>query len=480
MALADMIQHLGGIVTRKVDSALYAWMLAITGTLDIIASPLAPQPPTLQGGLIVDPANVTGVASATGTGTATVDGVTGRVFNSWRNLVAAWGTVAPTFNVDTSIAFASPNVATDPIYFYPVSSTGVSIVIRAPLQSAAAGVVLAGVVAKNRAAGANALLQADLGATGIVQGRLLVNTSKGNSVAHVDTNVAANVWNLTQPLGPITPGGSARPAEVDTWANGDVVNVFSYITLIATAIVPTLSAASTTGSADTLSLFRITIAGTSALSTVILGGLQVEECSSSHGFALNIAQGRTNIWNHYFLTGAGIFESPCQRVEIIGGAIAAGGSLFHNGRQMNIDGDFIARSNIGVHGGALAIGFLYIGSGAASNVFASSGRINFQTLFYGGHVIYGNAGANINLQGTSYAQMVTGTYAAGFTAPALVAPGVQLNDTSTGSSQDNGNPTTVIAGNIGTTVAALDAAQGAAGFGGVAFKLGGAAIGNRA
>jgi hypothetical protein len=143
---------------------------------------------------------------------------------------------------------------------------------------------------------------------------------------------------------------------------------------------------------------------------------------------------------------------------------------------MNIDGDFIARSTLSANSGVMTLGFVYLGSGAANNLVATAARLNFQTLFAGGHVVYGSPTSNINLHGNSYGQMVTGTYAAGWTAPELVTPGVQMNGVSTASSQNNANPTSVISGNIATTVANLDAAQGAAGFGGIAFKLGGASL----
>lgn len=448
---------------------------AVAGGSSASSSPLAPQPTGLQGlSIIVDPANATGVATATGTSTATVDGSTGRVFNSWANLVAAWGTASPMFDTTTEIVFASGNVATDPIFFYPMSTKAIAVTIRAPLQLLA-NITLAGVVAKNRTAGANSPLVADLTAVFLVNS-ILVNTTRGNSVAHLFKNTAGTTWQLSQPFTPIAMPTTTLPSEVDTWANGDSVNVFSCINLFVTAWIPQLTAASFAGTANYANFYRVRLNVPAPAGTgILLGAVNlVESISVNAILPYGPANGVTGFVNHHWEVG-GILAQSAQNCRIVGGVAGPGTAMGFMGRQHSIDGDFIAGGGLTFDGGLAVLGFVYID--VAETITGSGGsRVNFQNLFFGGHVVYGSAAANINARGFSRF-FVSGTFTASWTFPLAISTGAQINGSSTGSSQSNGTPT-VINGNIATTVANLDAAFGIAGFGGNAFKLGGAALNN--
>lgn len=126
---------------------------------------------------------------------------------------------------------ASDTDNTDPIYSCGANEKGGSLVIKGGTPTViTSGVVLAGVTAKNRTLGANSPLIATLGATAAV-GQMVINTTAGKSSrAWVVRSLGANSFELSQPLAPAslaTP--SAAPAEVDTWANTDTVNLVAPI-----------------------------------------------------------------------------------------------------------------------------------------------------------------------------------------------------------------------------------------------------------
>ena len=463
---------LGGIITRKVDSALFNWVEAVSNFLDNLG--LGEQPASLQGGLIVDPANVTGVATDVGSGTASTNGVTGRVFNSWQALVNAWGTTAPVFSQNTVITFASANATTDPVIFYPQSRIPVTITLTAPLTLVAT-VALAAVVSKNRAAGANALLQADLGASAVA-GSFLVNTTRGNSCAHVESLVAGTTWNISQPFAPVpVPINTGAPAEVDTWANTDSVQIFAYAFQVTIgAFIPNIMGAAINSSSGGGVIYRMKYGGINALTGVELGGATCVESNSQRAHFLSPAQDNVfpRFINHFFQVG-GITNFGYTSGTIIGGIVGAGTVLTLCGRNTVIDGDVIIRGTIGLDG-IVTVGFAYLGFNGEC-ITISLGRVIFTTSNYGGHVVYGAAGSFINVRGPSRANM-SGSFAAGFTAPELITGGVRLNGVATGYNTDGANPAT-LRGGIATTVANLDAAL-PGGFAGTAFNLGGSCITN--
>ncbi len=410
-------------------------------------TPLAPQPASLQGGLIVDPANTTGVATAAGSATASVDGITGRVFDSWRNLVAAWGTTSPVFNVTTQIVFASSNVASDPIYFTPLSTAAITT---------------------------NVFLQADLGAAaGVVRGMLLVNTTRGNSVARVNALVAGTTWELSQPLAPVNPLAYAIPAEVDTWANGDVVNAFTLLSVTVTQIAPCLSGQGFGNVTPGVFWYRMNALAVGS-GSILCGQCAFVESTNSSVVVVSPSNGQMHFQNHYM--SSAVINFTCQTTRVNGGLQGQFGSLTTRG-QLTIDGDFMVNGGVVPAGGA-TIGFIAFAA-AGTNIRVEFGLLRFAAVSYGGTAIYGRVSADFVLEGSSVCKVVTGSsYAAQWFTTQLVASGVVLNNANNGCSSNDGNPVTVIASLILTTVANLDAPAGAAGFGGKAFKLGGACVTN--
>jgi hypothetical protein len=136
---------------------------------------------------------------------------------------ARWGTQSPVITVGVGI-FAHADDLTNWYTFTPQIVNGGAVWMVGDTTNVSSG-TLASVAAKNPARAPVPELQADLGgAAAGAQGLQIVNTTRGSSVAWVDS-VSGTVATLTQPQvanasGPPTKP-AIRPGEVNTWANGD-------------------------------------------------------------------------------------------------------------------------------------------------------------------------------------------------------------------------------------------------------------------
>jgi hypothetical protein len=194
---------------------------------------LVPQPSSLLGVQIIDPQNVTGVATANGANTATVPGYdgagyTGRVWTSFVALTQAWGTFeAVVINAPLTLVWASSDSGdsdTAVIGVYALGSTA-SFSIIGNTPTVIRTDTLSGVVPKDRAAGANSQLLANLNAS-TVRGTRLQRTNGTKSTAWAYALAESDSWALTQPTAATAleaiPG--SIPTQVNNWANSDTVN----------------------------------------------------------------------------------------------------------------------------------------------------------------------------------------------------------------------------------------------------------------
>ncbi len=435
---------------------------------------VAPQTAALTGTILIDPQNVSGQASDSNPPTITNSGVTGPCFRTWAGLVAAWGTYAPVLNVTTTIVFISSHPDnTDPVIFTPFVGRGAVVSIQGATPTVlAAGVVLAGTTAKNRAAGTNSLLITTLGASGAV-GVLVENTTH-SSRAWAYKALGGNSFSMTQPLVKAAVPGTSTPAEVDTWANGDSVNLLAVIQVNIALFAPVIIDGTGNSKCYLFQLQVLDPAGVAA-NLCYLGDVRVYECSiqryinmvSDAGVVRSLVM--TNVFNQ------GGIEAIGAGVSVFGGAVTATAANFILGGSLasavSIDGDFIVGAQLFLGGGA-QIGFLFLDA----NISVQAGIVTHATIAYGGHVLYGSGANVVGMFGTSHFFLNGGTFAAAFTAPGLVT-GIQLNGAATASSHTGASPD-VLNSAITTTPAHLDAAAGAAGFGGNAFNLGGASVSN--
>ncbi len=200
----------------------------------------------------IDPANSTGAASDTNTcKTAKVPCLT------YGGLAATWGTTSPRLRQNTTITFLSSHSDdTDPVYLSPYIENGAVVSVQGVLgkaQQVASG-TLSFVVPKNRSAGR--LLQAEL-PDGAAVGELVVNQTRA-SRAWVYKSAGGNSWSLSQPLAAAAVSASSAsplPSEVNTWADGDVVYLYSPVAIDLAGVAPVAGA----GSATPLVLYQLTV-----------------------------------------------------------------------------------------------------------------------------------------------------------------------------------------------------------------------------
>jgi hypothetical protein len=134
----------------------------------------------------------------------------------------------------TVITYLSPDAAGggDPGIFQPTFNQGATQTHTAPLPAPTFTGTLLAVTAKNVAAN-QALRSTFTIITGAVAvDMLLVNSTRGNSRAFAQRNVGAGVWQISQPMTPYVLGTSL-PANtnVDTWANGDAITGYALISV---------------------------------------------------------------------------------------------------------------------------------------------------------------------------------------------------------------------------------------------------------
>ena len=420
------------------------------------------------------------------TGLDTNNGITaGTPLKTWRQLVALFGTTAPILGQSTTITFQGLGHIdnSDPVIFAPRIKNGSTIQIVGSLNAAVWTGTLAGVTAKNRAT--PQILLATLPA-GAAATQLIVNTTHP-SRAYVYKASGGN-WLITQPmLNPAAPFAMrTAPAEVNSWANLDAVSGFVPTQINLVELEPLVMDESVAQTAalyvqqcvafepfpgrgdslqanqsvifvDVLLQKQTVVNATNGLdATPVVNSVGCSNCNSTGGFAGG-APGGTLTW------------------LFLGGQVAGFG-----GAACTLDADAIvsATSNVGgsAGGALLGLGLVCFDTGANLNVSTGATCIVQNGLGFGAPILWG-AGGVIDIQGTGHMQYPTGGVATTTFIQTPASPFIQLNGVTTGHSVTAGSPD-VFNGAITTTTAHLDAAVGAAGFGGNAFNPGNASISN--
>jgi hypothetical protein len=315
------------------------------------------------------------------------------------------------------------------------------------------------VTAKNRTAGANSTLIATLPA-GTLVGDQVRNTQAGKaSRCYVKKALGGNSFELTQPLVHVT--GEIvfpLPAEVDTWANADTVQVVRALrvnVVQASATIFDFDGAS----ANSLTLSNMTLAdpGGVSIDNVVIGpGVNMTECNVERFRIGNGSVGLTEVMLNCLWQGGG----DCQDIEAqyIGGGFV--GVLWtFSACTLVFDGDVASEVTIQWQDGSTLVGFMWIGGGNGNlGIFQRNGQSSHQTGSYGGHALYGRAGITVSLSSRARAVMASGTWAAGWTAPTLVT-GVTMNGGTVAQTHTNASPDVVTSG-VTTSVANADSATG--------------------
>jgi hypothetical protein len=411
-----------------------------------------------------DPQNSTGNASDSNPGTLA------KPVLNYARAASYWGTVSPVLRQNTRLIFLSSHTTnSDPVIFTPVHANGAWSSIESVPTVIATGLVLASVVAFSDVAGANSLLLADLGALA-APGQIVENTTAGKSSrAIVYKLVSGTTYSLSQPLGLMAVGSNAGGAQVNTWANGDTVNLLQPCAIDLVKYDPLLADSNVTFSSHGF-LYQVDIfapAGGSPNAFVELGQWVRAYEGISHRRALFAGRAQVGPSNGQ---GTTLINFGC--LAFVGGG--EGSPPFFSGGYVNTAG--------GTQLACASFNNRFILAGATTfyraPLFINSGMwIDGNIATYGDFqlnsgTIAGSAGRTINMLGQSRLSIPAGsTFTATLTAPGIVT-GVLLNGAATGNSFAGG----VINPGIATTPANLDAAAGVAGFGGLAFNLGGASI----
>lgn len=396
--------------------------------------------------------------------------------------VHRWGclgnpSVCPRLRQSTSVTFLSSHTNnSDPVYFTPGIEAAALVSIQGTAPTVvASGVVLAGTTAKSTVAGANSLLITNLGASGAIQLLVENTTALKSSRAWAYKSLGGNSFDMTQPFVKTTVGGTPFPAEVNTWANTDTVNLLRPVAVNIVEFNPIT--ADTGAFANQAFLYQLRIFDPTGAGndTVQIGdNVNLYEVTSDRIVSSNsnFATASANLVNVYN-NGGLMWQTGF--LNVIGGCTAAAGVIFNQviTGQPFFDGDYINGTAMSLSSGA-SFGQVFLDS----NVALASGQLSVSTIFYSSGVVYGSSGKNLVLQGSSRLAYPSGAGAAvaAFTAPQPII-GILVNGSATAYSVNTGAGA-VWNGGISTTPSHLDAAQGAAGFGGKAIGVGGASIAN--
>ena len=449
---------------------------------------------------VIDPANSTGCASDNNDCQRTTCGGTGQgpclSFNG--GPVSRWGTYSPRLQQQTIIEWlSSQSGGGDPVKLRPYIENGGQLIILGNATTVATVTISgAGFQSKNYAS--NQELQANLTASG-AEGQFLNNQTHA-SVAWAYKSVSSNVFALSQPLNPNTTPITSFPApEVDTWASTDSVKLQTFPLVDLVDLEPqatdnnhtsspcTVSAVTvmesngivgsdnfTVGSNVLLQSLRslkvINLVAPNVVSLPGMGPLVCLNCALEAGMLVN--------------GGAYVAEGQGIVVQVVGGFLHAPafGQLPSVGigvpsiSNASLDGDVIlvgglidgGEGPIAVQGGSMGLvdvqGTITLSGQAIVNGVYSSGNNDGFTIW----------GAGIlNLAGPS--QLTYGQLATTAVNTFLLSGGLSINNTVKACSLGTGAAAAWNC-NISLTPAALDAAVGIAGFGGLATDGAGASF----
>lgn len=344
--------------------------------------------------------------------------------------------------------------------------------------------------AKNTAAGSNSLLAGSFSAGAPAVGMLVTNTTAAKaSKAWIYTTAGGSNWNITQPLVPNVPVTGLTGVEVDTWASTDTVTLTTPIAINVVDVDAT-SVDDNGSFTNGLYLYNMIAYDPEAQGdTIAIGnGVFIQEVVAqrfvSYYAGTQTAPGARIAANLFSTESMQSNGSATIDPIFLGGALS--GSL---GSAFIGDPLFSSDPILGGGGGFTE---LFIGGDTHNAGIGGSNNGNIYldgplTLISGrfqvgsaGSVVYGNSTTGtIELFGSAHLENEAGsTFVPHFTAPLLISPGFLINGLVGTSTACSATSAGAINCGITTTPAHLDAAAGAAGFGGAAFVFGGPSVAN--
>lgn len=378
-----------------------------------------------------DWSNATGCAADTNSGTApTCDGLGGGPLLTWAENMNRLG--PPPIRLPQTVTYhvlsdAVSNPGADPIYFSAATEStamGSRVIFRGDgLGDFVCGGTLGAVTSKSRSPAPGNLLSvasiSNCGPPNLGLGYKIYNTTRGNSVAWIEEVSLAHYgpWNITQPFAPVTtiPPNSltVTPAEIDTWAAGDSVSVYTPYAIRFATLAPQIER--TTGSFVPWVIYNLSN-GTNpgefnnfAYPTHVSGATMWIESASLRFLTLDAAGGsetRTafinsvtdDIWGGK-LAALGQ-NSGTNALAVIGGMF--GPATLWCSPQTFFDGDFVFAGGNNNLFGACQFGQVALITAASSNYGAGLniwGSVLEVAKSYGGPNLYGPGKFNVTDSG---------------------------------------------------------------------------------
>jgi|SRR5579872_1544099 len=365
-----------------------------------------------------------------------------------------WGyTWSPNLKNAVVITYASSETdSTDPGFFAPQFEDSASLTHTSPLPAPSFTGTLNVVTAKNRAA--NQVLEATFTTTtgAVANGMMLVNATRGGSIAWAFEGGPTFV--LTQPLAPYAGGDATAVTEVDTWAHGDAISGYA-LTIVNLALVGGTTAQFAPANVPQHIISHIEVADPLADSPITIDG------------AGNVAAIEAFLVNSPVIKGALAFTTFANTVifgvilhvgrsplntSFRGGGFGSDGIL-SSGFGPLLDNDVICGGDVLAE--ALTVGTAYVDTGIALSPSGGLSSISGPC--------YGPGSLNVLSGNTNYSAPATTSLP--------LAGGLKIGGSANAYSNDTpgGVGTATTTNLVAITAAALDAAPGATGFGGLAY-----------
>jgi hypothetical protein len=381
----------------------------------------------------------------------------GSPLKTFAQLVAKWGTSSPVLQQDTVITFLSSQTDdSDPVILPSVylGGAGATLTIKGERSQIGAG-TFSGVVAKNQSTGQ--LWNVNLGQpVAPFVGQLLEDVTTG-AFMWVIADLGGHVAQLSQPLAATSVAGyGTLNAELDSLANTNAYKVFSLTNVVVVQVgaLPIVFNGSFTNGIVLQDLHVFDPAGPD-LNDVFVGLYAgVVECSFDRDMIATFEQDVPSfVHNSYMIRTFGnknIYGGVCTLQAIAQGLVTTEFGPFW-------DDDFAVMQSGGTQQAGLAVGAVYLGTGGGIEVNSSLQATGTGPLWGPGTLDHRHGGKTYYGDATSAATFF------------LLSGGITLNGVATANSIAYSGGVGTIHTGIALSAANLDAAAGAAGFGGLAW-----------
>jgi hypothetical protein len=378
--------------------------------------------------------------------------------------LGTWSPVYDAIAVVITYVTSEPATGHDPGLFAPVLLNGATLIQMAALPAPSfTGTILAVTFPKNRAANQALELTFTTTTGAMAANLLLVNATRANSRA-VAVRLAGGSWIISQPQNPTVPINAGGGATNDAWAAGDAITGYALVAVDIPLMGGIVSEFAAVGFSHTL--YQLYLLDPEGLGS--LNGIHVD--GASYPFLLDCHVERALAYNgHEEFGGSAQGCSFTQRGSASGTVGAALPFTFTSGFIAGIDARAVVFQTDAMFTVASTLKdctllTVYVDTGVAMT-------LEGQTNLLAAQILYGPG--SMNVKSGTFVYVGVGTAVASMP----IGGGKFLNGTATGYSNATAAGLTTVHGGIALTSANLDAAAGAAGFGGFAWG-GGAAISN--